>query len=512
MTASLTPPWRTRDDPRFRASPADGAGAADPLRQGGRAAPWEEDGGAARMADADRPPPLPTRSPVRALPAAAAADAADGSAGLPADADRPPPLPTRSPVRALPAAAADAADGSAGLPADAADGSAGLPDDLRAIWRAGGWDGRLPPESTWLRVHGDRAFPGAEAWARMPTFGPADRLLDDPGITDIHLNGPGIETTIRRSGDAIEVGIGETWHPAWLDWLATQCVRRAGVDGAAGMPVEGTADATRPGRPPCRVRFVIVPPPLCPHGPAITMRVLRPGALTLETLTAREMLTPAAAELLACCVRAHLDVLLVGLPGVGKTTLAQALIGAVADQRLIVLEDVPELALPPARVVRMTTGPDAADLYHRLLRLALRMNPQRIVIGEVRGSEAYAALAAASNGFPVLTTVHGDHAMHGVQTLAVKAAQAQEARGGLETVYAMINARPSIVVGLAQRDGRRTVDEIIELQRQFGAQRPVGETLYARMDGTLRRLAYPSAAVRARLEAAGAWPTLEEDV
>jgi len=82
----------------------------------------------------------------------------------------------------------------------------------------------------------------------------------------------------------------------------------------------------------------------------------------------------------------------------------------------------------------------------------------------------------------------------------------------LETVYAMINARPSIVVGLAQRDGRRTVDEIIELQRQFGAQRPVGETLYARMDGTLRRLAYPSAAVRARLEAAGAWPTLEEDV
>jgi hypothetical protein len=102
--------------------------------------------------------------------------------------------------------------------------------------------------------------------------------------------------------------------------------------------------------------------------------------------------------------------------------------------------------------------------------------------------------------------------MHGVQTLAFKAAQAPEARGGMETIYAMINARPSIVVGLAQRDGRRTVDEIIELQRQFGTQRPVGEPLYARMDGTLRRLASPSAAVRARLEAAGAWPTLEEDV
>jgi len=476
MTASLTPPWRTRDDPRFRAPPEDGAGAADPLRQGVRAPPWEEDGGAARAA-------------------------------LRADADRPPPIPTGSPVRAAAAAAEEEETA-----ADAADGSAGLLDDLRAIWRAGGWDGRLPPESTWLRVHGDRAFPGAAAWARMPTFGPADRLLDDPGITDIHLNGPGIETMIRRSGDAIEVGIGETWHPAWIDWLATQCVARAGAVPAAGMPVEGTADATRPGRPPCRVRFVIVPPPLCPHGPAIAMRVLRPGAVTLETLTAWKMLTPAAAELLACCVRAHLDVLLVGLPGVGKTTLAQALIGAVADQRLIVLEDVPELALPTARVVRMTTGPDASDLYHRLLRLALRMNPQRIVIGEVRGSEAYAALAAASNGFPVLTTVHGDHAMHGVQTLAFKAAQAPEARGGMETIYAMINARPSIVVGLAQRDGRRTVDEIIELQRQFGTQRPVGEPLYARMDGTLRRLASPSAAVRARLEAAGAWPTLEEDV
>ena len=433
-----------------------------------------------------------------------AADAADAAADV-ADDDRPPPMPTRSPVLAAPPPAADAADAAA----DVADG---LLDDLRAIWRAGGWDSRLPPDATWLRVHGDRPFPAAAAWARMPTFGPADWLLDDPGITDIHLNGPGVETMIRRSGDAIEVGIGETWHPAWLDWLATQCVRRAGLVVAAGMPAEGTADATRPGRPPCRVRFVIVPPPLCPHGPAITLRVLRPGALTLETLTAQEMLTPAAAELLACCLRANLDMLIVGLPGVGKTTLAQALIGTLADQRLIVLEDVPELALPPARVVRLTTGPDGTDLYHRLLQLALRMNPQRIVIGEVRGSDAYAALAASSNGFPVLTTVHGDHAMHGVQTFAVKAAQASEARGGLETVYAMINARPLIVVGLARRDGRRTVDEIVEMKRQFGAQHPVGETLYARMDGALRRLAHPSSAVRARLDAARAWPTMEDEV
>lgn len=460
---------------------------------------------------ATRPPwhgcpdePVPRRSGQTG----AAARAWLGAAVAPTGSDGAPPV----------GAASDLSDG----PADAA-----LRSMMDAMVRSGGWDGRVAPAEAWRRRWDQVPFPSHAQWAQLPTFGPLDALLDDPQVTDVHLNGPGIETMIRRQGDVTEIGIGETWHRAWFPWIAWQCLLRSGgtaappaarlpaaegtADAALPPSAEGTADATRPGRPPCRVRYVLVAPPLCGHGPSLTLRVLRPGALTLAALVERGMLSRPAAELLAGCVRANIDVYIVGLPGVGKTTLAQALIGTLVDQRLIVVEDVAELVVPPQRAVRLTTGSDGGHDHRAILRLALRMNPQRLVVGEVRGAEAYAVLAAASNGFPVLTTIHGDHALHGMQTFAVKAAQAEDARGGVETVYAMINARPSIVVGIAMRGGQRTVDEIVEIQRQYGAQRPIGEALFARTEHGLRLLAYPSPATRARLEDAHAWPDLETE-
>jgi pilus assembly protein CpaF len=377
-----------------------------------------------------------------------------------------------------------------------------LPEQMRAIWDRGGWDHRIPPRDAWQRYHGGAPFPDVLDFAAQPTFGPVDSLLEDQSITDIHLNGPGRELLTRRSGDVVELAMHETWHRDWLDWLVKQFRSRG--RGKDDVLIEGTADATRPGRRQCVLRYLITMPPLCPHGPSITIRVLRPGTMSLQKLVELETMPPDASEFLAGCVRANIDIYITGLPGTGKTTLAQALLTTVADQRLICIEDIPEIVVDSKRAVNLELSMVSNLHFDDLIRMSLRMNAQRIVVGETRGKEAYAVLAAASNGFPVITTLHGDSAAHGLHSLAVKANQAAETGGKLEVSYAMLNARPSILISLARRDGRRQIDEILEVQRQYGDGRPITEQIYAWEQGRFRRITYPSHALRERLEAVGA--------
>jgi pilus assembly protein CpaF len=272
------------------------------------------------------------------------------------------------------------------------------------------------------------------------------------------------------------------------------------------VQLHGTVDMTRPGRRRCVVRYEVALPPLCPHGPALTLRVLRPGSLSLERMVELGTLSGESAEVLACCMRADVDVLIVGSAGAGKTTLAQALLGTVADQRAILIEDVPEIILDSARVVQLDLAAVGGLSFADLLRASLRMNPARIVVGETRGAEAYGLLAAARNGYPILSTLHGDSALHGLHNLAAMALEATETQANLEVVYATLNARPMMIVALARHDGKRHVIEIVEVQRQLGAARPTIEPLYERRDGVLIRLTGLSPALRGRLAAAGALP------
>ena len=134
------------------------------------------------------------------------------------------------------------------------------------------------------------------------------------------------------------------------------------------------------------------------------------------------------------------------------------------------------------------------------------MNAGRIVVGETRGAEAYAVLAAARNGYPVITTLHGDSALHGLHNLAAMALEATETQASLEVVHATLNARPMLIVALTRRDGARQVEEIVEVQRQHGARQPTIEPLYERREGTLAPLTSISPILRHRLAAAGALP------
>lgn len=382
---------------------------------------------------------------------------------------------------------------------------AGLGALLARLWQSGGWDYRLTPEDSWQKAHGARPYPGASALAAYPTFGPLDAWLDDPHVTDVQLNGPGRELVTRRSGDSLDRGTRERWHPAWLHWLCAQLQAR-GSGCATATALRGTADATRPGRRTCLLRYEVALPPLCPHGPAITIRVLRPDEWSLAALVELGALTRPTAELLAGCVRAAVDILIVGPAGSGKTTLAQALLHVISDERLICIEDSPEIVSTSPHTVQLCAGVAEGTSFAELVRAALRMNPGRIVIGETRGAEAYAVLAAARNGYPVLTTVHGDSARHGLHNLIAMALESRETQAQPGVVYSTVNARPMVIVALSWQDGRRRVTEIVEVERQYSAAAPIVTVLYDVRDGPLAYRNPPSAHTQAQLAAARSLP------
>src|SRR6266508_5546241 len=120
-----------------------------------------------------------------------------------------------------------------------------LADQLMDLWKHGGWDSRLSPRDAWRRVFGDSPYPDAVMLAAHPTFGPLDAWLEDKSLTDMHLNGPGRELVTCRSGDVVELGMRETWHPDWYPWLVRQFQAR-GRGKATDVQLRGTADATRP--------------------------------------------------------------------------------------------------------------------------------------------------------------------------------------------------------------------------------------------------------------------------
>lgn len=337
-------------------------------------------------------------------------------------------------------------------------------DALHVLWDHGGWECSLTPRNAWVRAVGDRCpYPDdLAAFGRVPTFGPLDRLLVDEQITDIHLNGPGREVLLRRSGSMNEWRAGAVWHAEWFPWLVQQCVQRGGGQ-SEGLQLSGTADASLPGRPPCRLRYEIVLPPVCSHGPSLAIRVLWPGLFSLRRLVDQGMLSAPIAALLAGCVEAGINVVIVGMPGDGKTTLLRALLDQepLRDLRVICIEDVPELVLGSTASVQLT-----ASLQHTMLELvytAQRMNPARLVVGEVRGAEAYALLAAMRCGSPMLTTVHGSSAANGLDALIGMALEAPEARGSLDLVRMNLNNQPLVVVSLRRDRGQRRVAEVAEL-------------------------------------------------
>jgi len=238
-------------------------------------------------------------------------------------------------------------------------------------------------------------------------LGPIEPLFRDHTITDILVNGPR-DVYVERRGKLARVPTSFR-NNAHLLAIIDRIVSRVGrrVDESSPMVDARLPDGSR-------VNAII--PPLALDGPVLSIR--RFGAqITIDQLLEFGALTTEMVDLLAGCVQARLNMLISGGTGSGKTTLLNALSSFIpASERIVTIEDAAELRLQQEHVVRLETRPPNAEgrgevLARDLVKNALRMRPDRIIVGEVRGTEALDMLQAMNTGHEgSLTTVHANSA------------------------------------------------------------------------------------------------------
>jgi pilus assembly protein CpaF len=217
------------------------------------------------------------------------------------------------------------------------------------------------------------------------------------------------------------------------------------------------------------VRLHAVLPPIAVAGTCLSLRVLRPATQNLAALTARGAIDPTAAQLLADIISARLAFLVSGGTGAGKTTLLAAALGAVADhERIVCVEDAPELAPEHPHLVRLVARganvEGAGEITLRqLVRQALRMRPDRLVVGEVRGAEVVDLLAALNTGHD-----GGAGTVHANSPAEVPARlEALAALGGLDrtALHSQLAAAVQLVIHVSRGPTGRRLAEIALLQR-----------------------------------------------
>jgi pilus assembly protein CpaF len=225
--------------------------------------------------------------------------------------------------------------------------------------------------------------------------GPLQPWLDDPLVTDVLVNGPR-QVWVERDGklDRVHLDLGT---PAEVRTLA---VRLAATAGRRLDDASPAVDA----RLPDGTRLHALLPPLAGPCTVLSLRVVRPRPFSLAELTAAGTVAPRLGPLLTALVERRANLLVTGATGSGKTTLLGALLALVApDQRIVVIEEQPELVVDHPHVVHLATrgvnveGAGAVELP-ALVRHALRMRPDRIVLGECRGGEVREVLAALNTG------------------------------------------------------------------------------------------------------------------
>lgn len=292
--------------------------------------------------------------------------------------------------------------------------------------------------------------------------GVLEPLLSLPGTTDVLVTAP----------DRIWVDDGNGLRPSAIRFDGEESVRRlaqrlalaAGrrLDDAAPW-VDGLLSGVGPGHATVRLHAVL--PPISSTGTCISLRVLRPASQDLPALAAAGAVAPQAMAILADVIDARLAFLVSGGTGTGKTTLLAALLGTVpATERIICVEDAAELSPPhPHLLTLVARGPNVEGVgeitVRQLVRQALRMRPDRIVVGEVRGAEVVDLLAALNTGHD-----GGAGTVHANSVAEVPARlEALGAVGGLDrtALHAQLAAAVQVLLHVGRdREGRRRLVEI----------------------------------------------------
>ncbi len=313
------------------------------------------------------------------------------------------------------------------------------------------------------RLLGDTAVLGVVRALRSELVGagPLEPLLAEPGVTDVLVNGP-TEVWVDRGAGLERTGI------RFRDAAAVRRLAQR-LATAAGRRL----DDARPwvdARLPDGTRLHAVLPPVAVGAPCLSLRVVRMRAFTLDELIAAGTVDAEAARLLRAVVDARLSFLVSGGTGSGKTTLLSTLLGLVGpDERIVLAEDSAELRPAHPHVVRLETRPANQEGVGRvtlrdLVRQALRMRPDRLVVGEVRGPEVLDLLSALNTGHEGgCGTVHANAACDVPARL-----EALGSTAGLEraALHSQLAAGVSVVVHLDRdRGGQRRLAEIHVLER-----------------------------------------------
>ena len=295
----------------------------------------------------------------------------------------------------------------------------------------------------------------------MVGLGPLEPLLEDDEVTDILANGP-FDIYVERHGKLEKTGA-RFRDPQHLVNIAQRIATAIGrrVDEASPMVDARLADGSR---------VNIVLPPLVLNGGTISIRKFPKRSLTLDMMVQQENLSLEIARLLQIAARSRLNILISGGTGSGKTTLLNAVSQQIdRDERVITVEDAVELRLQQPHVVQMETRPSNIEgigqvAQRELVRNALRMRPDRIIVGEVRGAEAFDMLQAMNTGHDgSMSTVHANSprdALYRVENMVMMA----NLNLPLKAIRMNVASALDLVMHIERmRDGIRRVQSIVEI-------------------------------------------------
>ncbi len=300
----------------------------------------------------------------------------------------------------------------------------------------------------------------------MLGLGPLEPLLLDESINDIMVNGPN-HTFVERGGKLTQVPV------RFRDWthLTNICQRIAASVGRRVDESSPMCDARL--KDGSRVNIIL--PPLAIDGPSISIRKFSKKPIDFERLIGYGTLTPPIARVLEIAARCRLNIIVSGGTGSGKTTMMNALSRFIdASERIVTVEDAAELQLQQPHIVRLETRPPSLEgkgeiTARDLVRNALRMRPDRIIIGEVRGAEAFDMLQAMNTGHDgSMSTIHANNtrdALARIENMVQMSSMGLTPRAIRQQVVSSVNM---IVQVERQRDGGRRLVQLTEIAGMEG--------------------------------------------
>jgi len=295
----------------------------------------------------------------------------------------------------------------------------------------------------------------------MLGIGPIQVLLDDPSITDIMVNGAQ-QIFVEQYGrlNKSDVAFRDEQHLRHVAQRIASFVGRR-IDESSPMVDARLSDGSR-------VNIII--PPLALDGTCISIRKFSEHKLSLFQLSESGSLSHSMAKFLEIAAKARLNILVSGGTGAGKTTLLNALSDPIEDnERIVTIEDAAELKLQQSQVIRLETRPASlegnGEVNQRdLVRNALRMNPRRIILGEVRGAEAFDMLQAMNTGHEgSMSTLHANSARDAIYRLENMLLMGQQNLPVSMMRRQIMSSIDLIIQVERMRDGKRRITEITDL-------------------------------------------------